>query len=159
MLSMLLLLQITPMQPMPKGTALPPPAVEEAAVLAPITRLFGAMAAGSADGILAEVRSDGRATGVSEQAGGGSAIGGRSWAEFAAQFRATGGPKLEERLIGAPAIEIDGDIAMVWSAYTFHIDGKFSHCGTDHFDLVRENGAWKLLNITWTKRTEGCPTE
>ena len=67
------------------------------------------------------------------------------------------GPALEERLVGAPAIEIDGDIAMVWSPYVFLVDGKLSHCGTDHFDLVREAGQWKVLNITWTKRKTDCP--
>jgi hypothetical protein len=83
---------------------------------------------------------------------------GSSWAEFVARFK-PGGPKLEERLVGAPAIEIDGDIAMVWSPYVFLIDGKLSHCGIDHVDLVRESGGWKILNLTWTQRTTNCPTE
>jgi len=26
----------------------------------------------------------------------------------------------------------------------------------DHFDLVRENGAWKVQNVTWSSRTTGC---
>ena len=45
---------------------------------------------------------------------------------------------------------------MVWSPYVFTIDGKVSHCGTDHFDMVREAGRWKIANLTWSKRTTGC---
>ena len=45
---------------------------------------------------------------------------------------------------------------MVWSPYVFTIDGKVHHCGVDHFDLVREAGAWKVLSVTWSQRTAGC---
>ncbi len=63
--------------------------------------------------------------------------------------------RFEERLTDM-AIEVDGDIAMVWGPYLFLIDGKISHCGVDHFDLVRENGRWTIANITWSQRTRGC---
>lgn len=159
LLPLLLVLQTTPVAPIERGTGLPPPATEEGAVMAPILGLFAAMAAQDADAVLANVRPEGRATGVAEKPDGSRTIGGRTWTEFAARFRTRGGPRLDERLVGTPAVEIDGDIAMVWAAYTFRVDGKFSHCGIDHFDLVRENGAWKVLNITWTQRTAGCPTQ
>jgi hypothetical protein len=82
-------------------------------------------------------------------------INGRSWAEFAAGL--TPGPERYEERMPAPAIEIDGDIAMAWGDYVFLVDGKVAHCGVNHFDLVREAGAWKVLNITWSRRTTGCP--
>ena len=41
-----------------------------------------------------------------------------------------------------PAIEIDGDIAMVWSALYFYHRRQAQHCGTDHFDCVRED--WRV---------------
>ena len=154
-----LALQVTPVAPILKGTALPPPESEEAQVMAPVSALFAAMAAQNADAIVAVTRSDGRATGVAENVDGSRTITARSWPDFAARFRTPGGPRLDERLTGTPAIEIDGDIAMVWSGYTFRIDGKFSHCGTDHIDLIRENGAWKILNITWSRRTTGCAAQ
>jgi hypothetical protein len=137
---------------LPPAQALPPPQTDEQAVLAPINALFAAMLAKDSAAILANARPDGRLTGVSD-AGATS----RSWAEFAAQFKPGQGPTLKEQLVGAPAIEIDGDIAMVWTSYVFTVDGKFSHCGIDHFDLVRDASGWKVLNITWTKRTTGCP--
>jgi len=32
-----------------------------------------------------------------------------------------------------------------------------SNCGFDHFDLVRENSVWKVMNLTFSSRTGGCP--
>ena len=55
-----------------------------------------------------------------------------------------------------PIIAIDGDIAMVWGRYVFKIDGAVSHCGTDHFDLIRRDGVWKIAGITWNQRETGC---
>lgn len=143
--------QTTPSK-LPPANPLPPPGTEEGAVLAPVQRLFAAMAGRNADAILAEVRADGRVTAVSDK------VTSVSWTEFADRFRAAG-PRLEESLTGSPAIEIDGDIAMIWSDYVFVIDGKLSHCGVDHFDMVRAGGSWKILNITYSSRTTGCPTQ
>jgi Putative lumazine-binding len=143
---------LSPSNKLPPAQALPPPASEEQAVLVPINRLFAAMAAKDGARMLAQVRADGRLTGVSENGTKGS-----TWGEFAARFKPGEGPALEERLVGAPAIEVDGDIAMVWSPYIFLVDGKLSHCGIDHVDLVRDAGQWKVLNITWTQRKTDCP--
>jgi len=150
---LLALAAAAPETKLPPAQALPPPAPEEQAVLAPINRMFAGMAAKDGAAILAQSRPEGRLTGVSD-----AGTKGYSWGDFAAQFKPGDGPALEERLVGAPAIEIDGNIAMVWSSYIFLVDGKLSHCGIDHFDLVRDAGGWKVLNITWTKRTTNCPT-
>lgn len=149
-----LLAQVTPIQPMPKGTGLPPPTSDEGAVLAPINALFAGLAARDSAAILAQLRSDGGATVANEKADGTRTIRHMSWAEFAAGIKP--GPEKYEERITNPAIEIDGDIAMVWAPYTFLLDGKAHHCGIDHFDLVREAGAWKIVNITWSQRTTGC---
>ncbi|MBO9712051.1 nuclear transport factor 2 family protein [Sphingomonas sp.] len=78
-----------------------------------------------------------------------------SWDEYIAKL-APDGHRYSEA-ISNPAVEIDGDIAMVWAAYRVTQDGKLMHCGYDHFDLVRVEGKWKILNITWSQRTQGCP--
>ena len=65
--------------------------------------------------------------------------------------------RYHEQFTGQPAIEIDGDIAMVWGEFTLSVDGKVATCGVDHFDLVRENGQWKVQNVTWSQRTTECP--
>jgi hypothetical protein len=154
LLPLLLALQTTPVAPIVKGTALPPPGAEEAAVLAPIEAMFAGLAARDAAAISAQVRAEGRFTVATERPDGTRAVRSMSASEFAAGIK-PGLEKYEER-IANPAIEIDGDVAMVWAPYTFLIDGKAQHCGIDHFDLVREAGQWKVLNITWSQRTTGC---
>ncbi|AQR72713.1 hypothetical protein BXU08_02630 [Sphingomonas sp. LM7] len=155
LLPLLLALQTTPVAPIVKGTALPPPGTEEAAVLAPINGIFTAIARRDGQAALPHVRAEGRATATGTKPDGTPVINGRSWTEFAGGL--TAGPERYEERMPSPAIEVDGDIAMVWGDYVFLIDGKVAHCGVNHFDLVREAGAWKVLNITWSRRTTGCP--
>ncbi len=147
-----LLLQVTPVAPIVKGTALPPPGGEDAAVMAPVEELLRAIGASDGNAMLAVTRPEGSATVALE----GERRGVRSfhWAEFAARLKPSA-DRFEERL-GTPAIEIDGDVAMVWAPYTALVNGKAEHCGYDHFDLVREGGTWKVLNVTWSQRTTGC---
>ncbi|MBC9031305.1 nuclear transport factor 2 family protein [Sphingomonas sp. JC676] len=148
------LAQKTPVAPIEKGTALPPPGAEEAAVITPINALFASLAARDGTTVAASVVPEGRATGVATKPDGSQTVRSLSWTEFAANLKP--GPERYEERITNPAIEIDGDIAMVWAPYTFLIDGKIHHCGVDHFDLVRTSGGWKILNATWSSRTTGC---
>lgn len=150
-----LLAQITPVQPLPKGTGQPPaPDADAPAVLATVQRMFDGLAARDAAAILAQTRPEGGATVADERADDTRQVRHLSWAAFAAGIKP--GPERYQERLTDPAVEVDGDIAMVWSPYVFTIDGKAHHCGTDHFDLVRENGAWKVLNVTWSQRTTGC---
>lgn len=151
---LLLAAQITPVQPIVKGTALPPPGSEEAGVMAPVNGLLAGIAARDGQAMAQYLRPDGNATVATEKPDGTRTVTHISAADLTARF-APGAEKFEERLTD-PAIEIDGDIAMVWSPYTFSIDGKVYHCGVDHFSLVRENGSWKIANLSWSSRTTGC---
>jgi len=139
---------------LPPANPLPLTDVDAAAVMVPIDAMFRGLAAHDPAAILAQVRPEGGATVAVEGPGGARTIRHLSWQTFAAGVK-PGPERLEERLTD-PAIEIDGDIAMLWSPYVFLVDGKVHHCGTDHFDLVREGGRWKVLNVTWSQRTEGC---
>lgn len=127
---------------------------DSAGVLATIDSLFAALAARDADAILAVIRPEGVATASFTDEAGEAQIVSRSWPAFAARIAAIEGAPAE-RLID-PHVHVDGDIAMVWAPYEFTMNGEFSHCGIDHFDLVRSEGEWRVLNITWTQRTEGC---
>lgn len=155
-LTFLLLAQVTPMQPMPRGTGLPPVVVADEApvVLATVQRFLSALEANDRAAILAVTRAEGGATAALERPDGATAIRHLGWAEFAAQF--TPGRDHFSEGITDPAVEVDGSIAMVWAPYTVKRNGTLSHCGYDHFDLVREAGAWKVLNVTWSQRTTGC---
>jgi hypothetical protein len=53
-------------------------------------------------------------------------------------------------------VRIDDDLAIVWAPYKFYWKGKFSHCGTDSFQLVRINGIWKIQYLIDTRKKEGC---
>ena len=140
---------------LPPAQALPPPASEEQAVLAPINQLFAAFEAGDSAGVLRIVYPDGRVTAVGILRSG-NGLRQESWTQFAARLKP--GEGFQER-ISDPAIEVDGDIAMVWAPFVVRVGGKVSNCGVDHFDLVRENGAWTIMNISFSSRTTGCPAE
>lgn len=66
-----------------------------------------------------------------------------------------GGPEFLERYWD-PTVLIEGNIAVFWAPYDFHIDGEFSHCGIDSFQLVKREGQWLLSNLSWTRQREGC---
>jgi hypothetical protein len=55
-----------------------------------------------------------------------------------------------------PIVHVRGSIAVVWTPYEFWIDGKTSHCGIDVFDLMKEQGDWKIANMMWTVEPEAC---
>jgi hypothetical protein len=61
----------------------------------------------------------------------------------------------EERLTNVKTM-IDGALASVWADYTFHVGTTLSHCGVDHFLLVKEGGAWKIIELADTRRRVGC---
>jgi len=76
-------------------------------------------------------------------------------ADFAGQLVKMEKNILDER-IQFDVIRIDGALAMVWAPYKFYYKGKFSHCGTDSFQLVRINGKWKIQYLIDTRRSEDC---
>lgn len=55
-----------------------------------------------------------------------------------------------------PTVTIDGPLAVVSGRYDFHIDGKFSHCGTDVFTLMRGPAGWQVVALAWTTQQTGC---
>lgn len=156
-LALLLALQVTPDAPMPKGTALPPPESEEGQVMAPVNAILRAIGDNDGAAILAASRPEGGLTAASDM-GGKRVVKRITWAEFAAGMKPGGADRYEERVFD-PAIEVDGDVGYVWARFTVLKNGTPHHCGYDLFDVVRENGSWKVLNVTWSQRTTGCAAE
>lgn len=62
---------------------------------------------------------------------------------------------LDER-ITVEAIHVDGNLASVFTPYSFYFKGKFSHCGANSFQLVKQNGEWKIQYIIDTRRKDNC---
>jgi hypothetical protein len=140
---------------LPPAQALPPPIGEEQAVLASVNALLASFSVGDSAAMLRWVYPDGRVTATGTRASG-SGLRQQSWAQFAARITPQGA---FQESISDPAIEIDGDAAMVWAPFVVRVGGKVSNCGVDHFDLVRENGAWKVMNLTFSSRMTGCPAQ
>ncbi|RDE05720.1 hypothetical protein [Sphingomonas aracearum] len=145
--------QVTPSPKLPPANPLPIGGAEEEAVLAPVNALLGAIRSGSAEAANAVLRADGSATAAVERPDGSRSVRRMTWTQFTAGLKPGSGAY---ETISDPAVEIDGDIAMVWAPFTFRLNGQVQHCGVNHFDLVREGGAWKVLNVTWSQRTTGC---
>lgn len=53
-------------------------------------------------------------------------------------------------------INIDGNLASVWTPYEFYVNGSFSHCGSNSFQLFNNNGNWEILFLVDTRRRHGC---
>ena len=57
-----------------------------------------------------------------------------------------------------PDVRVHGVIATVWAPYDFWIDGKFSHCGVDAFDLIKTAEGWKISGGTFTMEAKCEPS-
>jgi hypothetical protein len=64
---------------------------------------------------------------------------------------------MRERIWNAD-VRIHGLIATVTAPYDFWIDGKFSHCGTDSFDLIKTEDGWKIAGGVYTVESQCAPS-
>lgn len=55
-----------------------------------------------------------------------------------------------------PRVQIEDDVATVSAPYDFHVNGAFSHCGTDIFNLIKTQEGWQVSALTYDVITEGC---
>ena len=56
----------------------------------------------------------------------------------------------------AVEVKIHKGLAMAWVPYEFRLNGEFSHCGVDVFTLIKNEDAWKIVNLSYTIDKEGC---
>ena len=66
--------------------------------------------------------------------------------------------KWDERLLDY-IIKVDGNMANAWTPYEFWLNGNFSHCGVNSFQLFHDNGTWKIIYLIDTRRRAGCKDE
>ncbi|MFN0173649.1 MAG: nuclear transport factor 2 family protein [Saprospiraceae bacterium] len=76
-------------------------------------------------------------------------------ADFLAMIGSPSTDKYDER-IKFEAIHAEKSLASVWTPYSFYINGKRSHCGTNSFQLVKTADGWKIQYIIDTRRKQGC---
>lgn len=59
--------------------------------------------------------------------------------------------KFQEKLLDYK-VEIDGNLAHVWTPYEFYINDKLSHIGANSFTLYNDNGSWQIIHLIDTRR-------
>ena len=128
-------------------------ASERRAVLAAAQQLFDALAARDPAAAMAVVVPEGTISGHVTR-GGRTSFFAERWQDWANGLR-EGSERLEERMHD-PRVRIRGNMASIWTRYSFYRGGAFSHCGIDLFDMAKVDGRWRVLNITFTVETEGC---
>lgn len=50
------------------------------------------------------------------------------------------------------SVQIDGNMANVWTPYEFWYNDQKSHCGVNSFQLIKDNETWKIIYIIDTRR-------
>ncbi len=53
-------------------------------------------------------------------------------------------------------ILVDRTMANAWIGYEFWLNGNFSHCGINSFQLVNFDGEWKIVYLIDTRGRVGC---
>ncbi len=126
------------------------PVPDENGAITTVQRLFDAMATHNAsdakalftpDAVLTAVRANGAVSNSTSE-------------EFVAHVGAAKNAWLER--MWNPKVLMHGGLAVVWAAYDFHLNGKFSHCGVDSVTLAKISGAWRISGIAYTIETSGC---
>ncbi|MSU23068.1 MAG: hypothetical protein EXS32_04510 [Opitutus sp.] len=49
-----------------------------------------------------------------------------------------------------PTVHLDGRLAVVWTRYDFHLNGKMSHNGSDCFTLLKTDQGWKIASAAYS---------
>ncbi len=119
--------------------------------LAVVDRLWEAMRAKNADAIKALFTPEGQLVAIDKPRDGKGlsktrVLNGEAFAKLISEAKA---PEFIERM-PQPQVNVFGDLATVYGRYTFHVGDKFSHCGTNTFNLVRTETGWKIANAAST---------
>ncbi len=87
------------------------------------------------------------------------------------QFQTTPIEKLYQSIVGIPdsinfqekltswSIQVDRTMANAWVGYEFWLNGKFSHCGINSFQMINFDGEWKIIYLIDTRGRAGCLEE
>lgn len=146
-------LAVSPLAAQVTPNTVPP---ESAAIMAVVTTLFDGMRKGDSSMVRSVFDPRVRMITVSMRNGARRTTV-ETGADGFAKAVGTPHPQIFDERIRNERISVDGDLASVWVDYAFFAGTTFSHCGVDHFLLVRnDTGAWKILELSDTRRTTGC---
>ncbi len=48
-----------------------------------------------------------------------------------------------------PTVMVSGTIAVVWYPYDIYVDGQWSHCGIDVFNMIRTDAGWRIAVLQY----------
>jgi len=66
-------------------------------------------------------------------------------------------PNIYDEKIWNTTIQIDENLAQVWTEYAFYVGTEFSHCGVNAFQLIKDkNNKWKIISLIDTRRKDKC---
>jgi len=153
--AMLIALFALPSQPAVAQVAADPDPDERKTILAVVQAFFDTMAARDVEGATRTVIPEGRFHSVREMD--------RKQVvrTFTNQEFLDGLPAEQQSVrerMWEPHVHIRGDIATVWTPYDFWIDGEFSHCGIDSFNLIKSGEGWKIAGGIYTVERECEPS-
>ncbi len=131
---------------------------EQAAVIAVIQRMFDAMRAGDSTMLRSTFHPSARLQTAFTNKEGKPVLQDETIDDFA---KSVGSPHKEvyDERIWSYDLRIDGRLATAWTEYTFFLDEKMLHCGVNAFHLFKGENGWKIMQITDTRRKDGCQTE
>ena len=128
---------------------------DEDQIEAVIKSMFDGMRAKNADQVAAAFAPDALMQTVQVKPEG-NQVGSNAVADFVKRIASTPAEtNLDERILDYQ-IKVDGAMASAWTPYRFYVNGNFSHCGVNSFQLVKMAEGWKIVYIIDTRRKEPC---
>jgi hypothetical protein len=144
---------LTVLLPALAGAQAPARDDDKTAVLAAVQQFFDTMASKDVEGARRVLMPEGSLFAVREQDG--QPLPRASSIKQYLENLGTRKQAFRERMWN-PDVRIHGPVAVVWTPYDFWVDGKFSHCGVDAFDLVKTSDGWKISGGVYTVERTGC---
>lgn len=86
----------------------------------------------------------------------GNAVSSNAVGDFVKRIASTPAETQLDEQILEYQIRVDGPMATAWTPYRFYVNGNFSHCGVNSFQLVKLPEGWKIVYIIDTRRKESC---
>lgn len=131
------------------------PGGEESAVLATVDTFFTALGAADREGLERTTMPGSQFLASYTSESGTPVLDVMSRDEIVARFSNPPAKYLER--YWSPTVLVRGDIATFWAFYDFHVDGAFSHCGIDSFQMFKVDGRWVIGNSSFTREKTDCP--
>ena len=125
---------------------------DEADVEALVYRLFAAMNRSDAQAIKSLFTADARIVGTSSN--GTTQV--MTIEDFSKRIAEARAGSLDEK-VTSMEVRVDDALATAWVGYDFFVNGAFSHCGVDAFQMHRGTNGWRIMQVADTRRKKCEP--